>query len=327
VINVDLPWNPARLEQRIARAWRKNQQRSVTVVNLVCERSIEHSILHLLERKQALADGVLDGRGDLAQLKMPSGRASFIERLSAALSAPEAAAPRVLTAEEALTEDLVRRHGERALLVEARAGSEGGVRVLAVLDLDREALAAETERLAERRDGPGPAVELVDRATWLAMHRLATAGMLRFADARGRILHRSLELAPTADASPPVAERAADLRREAERAVRMAMVLSAGGFPEEAPAMLARALYQGAAARLSELGELAAEARLATAEQMQTLVARGALPGEAMAILETLPSANSAADPDDVARLAASTSRILAAIGVPTALPNDLRAG
>ena len=42
VVNVDLPWNPAKLEQRIARAWRKNQTRSVTVVNLVCEDSIEH---------------------------------------------------------------------------------------------------------------------------------------------------------------------------------------------------------------------------------------------------------------------------------------------
>ena len=39
VVNVDLPWNPAKLEQRIARAWRKNQTRSVSVVNLVCEES------------------------------------------------------------------------------------------------------------------------------------------------------------------------------------------------------------------------------------------------------------------------------------------------
>ena len=48
VINVDLPWNPAKLEQRIARAWRKNQTRSVSVINLVTENSIEHNILHLL---------------------------------------------------------------------------------------------------------------------------------------------------------------------------------------------------------------------------------------------------------------------------------------
>jgi hypothetical protein len=60
---------------------------------------------------------------------------------------------------------------------------------------------------------------------------------------------------------------------------------------------------------------------------MQHLVARGALPGEAITILETLPSANGVSDADDVVRLAASTSRILAAIGVPTASPTDLRNG
>lgn len=45
VVNVDLPWNPAKLEQRIARAWRKGQMRSVTVVNLVAEDTIEHAML------------------------------------------------------------------------------------------------------------------------------------------------------------------------------------------------------------------------------------------------------------------------------------------
>ena len=40
VINLDLPWNPAKLEQRIARAWRKNQMRTVDVINLVTEDSI-----------------------------------------------------------------------------------------------------------------------------------------------------------------------------------------------------------------------------------------------------------------------------------------------
>src|SRR6266403_3097718 len=103
VINVDLPWNPAKLEQRIARAWRKNQLRSVTVINLVCEDSIEHQILHLLGQKQALADGVLDGQGDLAKLKMPSGRAAMIERMQAMMQAPTTAAPRIiLSAEEAI---------------------------------------------------------------------------------------------------------------------------------------------------------------------------------------------------------------------------------
>ncbi|MDN5850271.1 MAG: DEAD/DEAH box helicase, partial [Nitrococcus sp.] len=80
VINIDLPWNPARLEQRIARAWRKHQRRHVSVVNLVCENSIEHRILHLLEQKRALAEGVLDGTGE-TEMELPSGRKMLIERL------------------------------------------------------------------------------------------------------------------------------------------------------------------------------------------------------------------------------------------------------
>lgn len=60
VINCDLPWNPARLEQRIARAWRKHQRRAVTVVNLIAEGTIEHAMLATLANKMTLAKGVLE---------------------------------------------------------------------------------------------------------------------------------------------------------------------------------------------------------------------------------------------------------------------------
>jgi hypothetical protein len=82
VINLDLPWNPAKLEQRIARAWRKHQTRPVSVINLVTEESIEHRMVPLLALKQALADGVLDGRGDLDSITLPSGQAAFMARLA-----------------------------------------------------------------------------------------------------------------------------------------------------------------------------------------------------------------------------------------------------
>ena len=52
VINLDLPWNPAKLEQRIARAWRKNQMRTVDVINLVTEDSIEHVMLRCCRRSR-----------------------------------------------------------------------------------------------------------------------------------------------------------------------------------------------------------------------------------------------------------------------------------
>ena len=44
VINVDLPWNPAVLEQRIARAHRMGQTQPVQVYVLVTEETIEESL-------------------------------------------------------------------------------------------------------------------------------------------------------------------------------------------------------------------------------------------------------------------------------------------
>jgi SNF2 family DNA or RNA helicase len=83
VINLDLPWNPAKYEQRIARAWRKHQKRAVQVINLVCEDSIEQRMIGLLSSKQALADGVLEGIGNLAEMELPSGKGAFLEKLEA----------------------------------------------------------------------------------------------------------------------------------------------------------------------------------------------------------------------------------------------------
>jgi len=60
VINMDLPWNPAVLEQRIGRAHRLGQHRPVRVVNFVAQGTIEHGMLSLLSFKQSLFAGVLD---------------------------------------------------------------------------------------------------------------------------------------------------------------------------------------------------------------------------------------------------------------------------
>ena len=60
VINMDLPWNPAVLEQRIGRVHRLGQNRPVRVVNFVAQGTIEHGMLSLLSFKQSLFSGVLD---------------------------------------------------------------------------------------------------------------------------------------------------------------------------------------------------------------------------------------------------------------------------
>jgi hypothetical protein len=61
VINVDQPWNPAVLEQRIGRVHRLGQRQPVQVAHFVSQGTIEHGMLDLLKFKKSLFAGVLDG--------------------------------------------------------------------------------------------------------------------------------------------------------------------------------------------------------------------------------------------------------------------------
>ena len=73
VINVDLPWNPAVLEQRIARAHRMGQKQPVQVFVLVTEGTIEENLLQTLRDKQDLALAALDATSDVDVVLMATG--------------------------------------------------------------------------------------------------------------------------------------------------------------------------------------------------------------------------------------------------------------
>ena len=61
LVNMDLPWNPALLEQRIARIHRMGQKRPVQIVNFVDKGTIEEGMLSVLAFKRSLSAGILDG--------------------------------------------------------------------------------------------------------------------------------------------------------------------------------------------------------------------------------------------------------------------------
>ena len=75
-INLELPWNPAVLEQRIARVHRLGQTQPIDVYNLVAEDGIEGRIAKLLEQKQALFSTLFDGTSDEVAFE---GQAGFVE--------------------------------------------------------------------------------------------------------------------------------------------------------------------------------------------------------------------------------------------------------
>lgn len=56
LINFDLPWNPAVIDQRIARLYRKGQKKSVTVINLITKNTVEDLILDKIYGKRKMFD-------------------------------------------------------------------------------------------------------------------------------------------------------------------------------------------------------------------------------------------------------------------------------
>ena len=81
VINVDLPWNPAILEQRIGRAHRMGQQRPVQVFVLVTEATLEEGLLSTLASKHALALAALNIESDVSEINLVSGIDELKQRL------------------------------------------------------------------------------------------------------------------------------------------------------------------------------------------------------------------------------------------------------
>lgn len=99
-VNIELPWNPAVLEQRIGRIHRLGQRRPIDVYNLVSEPGIESRIADILGSKRALFTGLFDGRSDEVTFERSGNFLSRIERLVA----PAVASAQIGTAAE--SEDL-----------------------------------------------------------------------------------------------------------------------------------------------------------------------------------------------------------------------------
>ena len=249
VVNCDLPWSPARLEQRVARAWRKNQVRNVTVINLVTEDSIEARMVETLSRKRALAEGVLDGESGLDNLTIGSGRQAFLRQLETVVRAPRVAPPAPHASLESLraidpelgfaaaVSDLL---GAKLALCEVWQTPQGRPVLLLVAEGDVAEAAACAERVrsewfgSEER-GRDPIVEVVGRATHEALKRLVARGVLNEPENTVRTLYMSgrglaqPRLAPDSEKAQVL-----ELRQQAKAAYRRAKQLVASLSFDEA---------------------------------------------------------------------------------------------
>jgi hypothetical protein len=88
-INLELPWNPAVLEQRISRIYRIGQRRPIDVYNLVSEGGIEERIALAVAGKQALFTSVFDGTSNEVRFDASESMLGQLERLIEPVEVPE----------------------------------------------------------------------------------------------------------------------------------------------------------------------------------------------------------------------------------------------
>jgi superfamily II DNA or RNA helicase len=92
VINLELPWNPAVLEQRVGRAHRHGQRQVVQVVNLITRGTIEERMLDTLSVKRHLLAGVLGGDDAADELTFGDSSTGLLQQLARQLR-PAATGP------------------------------------------------------------------------------------------------------------------------------------------------------------------------------------------------------------------------------------------
>ncbi len=102
VINFELPWNPAKLKQRIGRVIRIGQKsKSVNVINLIAKHSIEEKVFAGINLKQELFSGVFDGTTDQVEFSQEK-KNEFINKIREMLNEE----PLIPTRESAVQEEL-----------------------------------------------------------------------------------------------------------------------------------------------------------------------------------------------------------------------------
>lgn len=267
VINLDLPWNPAVLEQRIARAHRHGQPRPVQVVNLIAQGTIEERILDTLAAKKNVFASIFGVEEGPAEIRFEDTGQELLKTLAEMLDKPEEAKPELELAPVAVVEELpyqvitaaptlhgfvdllVGRFPGRILLV-TPAPQFAGVttpaptdgdgfhgQILVVVDRDPAGLRPEVERLLSdhfRPAPPLPGLHLMEQEGYRALMTL-TGGLLP------EVPEAEAYRAPAMAASWKARETAAQRRAkaatkgldQADRRLKLAQVVLESGFPEE----------------------------------------------------------------------------------------------
>ena len=323
VINLDLPWNPAVLEQRIGRAHRHGQSRPVNVVNLIAKGTIEERMLDTLAAKRAVFDAALNEESTVNELSFDEMKQSVLQRLEVLMGTetvkPELELSPVKEEEEPRPDSLpapdltgfanllVGRYPGRILLVREApqvpdAGSDGNI--LVVADRDPASLRSEVEKLLQEHYGksPAPGLLLMEQEGYRALTLLA--GSLMEKEGAGGIYESPAMAGPKNDDKREAIKRrlkkASGFFDKAQKRIKLAGVLLEGGFPEELLRPVREGLTHGLNGHLSILVDNLAGDALPSARLVESqLVAPGRIPTELAARLDRIRVLTAPPDEDE----------------------------
>ncbi|WP_437607350.1 SNF2-related protein [Sorangium sp. So ce834] len=281
VVHLDLPWNPARLDQRTARAHRMGQARGVSVTYLCAEEGIERGIEGILAEKRKVLSASLRADAAVEELAAPSF-AVVLREMRQVLSAAEGAGAGEGGAEEQGSAAAVPVEGERA-------GGQATPALLAAWPVgeaapanDAGGIEAGVETAAMESAGTGVAGMAVTgmEGAGMVVAGMEGAGMV-VGGVDAAVVGSAVVEAPPASPRP----RAETARKAAER-LRLARVVLDAGFAADA----ARAAYEALAGTIAGMLEgPAPESHAALiAGVYRDLVPGGGLPVEAHAALARL---------------------------------------
>lgn len=249
VINMDLPWNPAKLEQRIARAWRKHQKRNVQVINLVSEGTIEHRMISLLNQKATLAKNILHD-GNIKEMELPSGRNAFMEKMEELMDMPNAFVKEKQEKPESFDEEQALYQFKIAVLADCQeqlisldlhqqTGRQKKIIFAVIKTNDENIKQIIQQRFQEAGLGQLYEMEIADTAAYAMIKRLESAGIIQTSSQNSQSL---FEMQPGAETrlkqQSARINKSRDLLSKIDRQRKLSELLINGGFCQEGLAPL-----------------------------------------------------------------------------------------
>jgi predicted nucleic acid-binding Zn finger protein len=237
VINLDMPWNPAKLEQRIARAWRKHQKKTVNVINFVTENKIEHRIVEMLKQKQFLSDNVVDGFGK-DELRLPSSKKEFLQDLQRIFPEIKEEKPKKEKSTKSnntyFAQDVVSILNDKVFQV---AQNKSTNTIFVVIDEINEEITKEIKAVANK-DIPDTNLTILKKDEYEMIVNLAKNGMIK--------LDNNLETLYSTQQSHQVDTKklikAKEMFQKTKRKYDMALFLYNGGFTKESLPVMKEAI-------------------------------------------------------------------------------------